>query len=250
MEYNDMQSVKYLLEKDVQEEYSSVADVMTFIKCVENALKGVLERKIATLKRSEVENEPSRVGLTTTTGISLEYLDRYPERIILNLKSLANYWHPDIKYRIDCVYKNLAGTKSGLSVDVVYKLDILTSMEDLDSQLEDYIKQSVEALMQASLIQTSDRDVLKAMYDCFYDSEDVDTRKYIERALKRNFYIELVEFVPTTQYADNTYFEVSEAVNIEKPVTTRRAVVSKKDNSCIIRGHYVLPKQNAYERGE
>ena len=247
MEYSDIHSIKYLLEKGIQEEYSSVADAMTFIKSLEDALKGVLERKIVTLKRSEVENNPSRAGLTTTTGISLEYLDRYPERIIMNLKSLANYWHPDIRYRIDGVYKNLIGTKSGLSVDVVYKMDILTSMEDLDSQLEDYIKQSVEALMQASLIQTSDRDVLKAMYDCFYDSEDVYTRKYIERALKRNFYIELVEFIPTTQYADNTYFEVSDAANVEKPMTTRKAVVSRKDNSCIIKGHYVLPKLNNYE---
>lgn len=241
-----MKNIENLLKSAEQVEYRSPSDILEYIKQLECALKMVLNEQISMLKRSEVENDVSRAGQTTDNGIPLD-LDTFPDRVTKSLVKFAQLWSPDIRWRVKCVYRNLSETNSGLSVDIVYKLEILTSIEDLQSQLKRVIDQGVEALMLSSLIRTSDRDVLKVMYDCFNDSEDVELRRFIECALKRNFYIELVEFVPGTQYADNTYFDVSEAVNVEKPVTTRRAVVSKKDNSCIIRGHYVVPKFNNYE---
>lgn len=239
--------IRELIEKVTDKKYNSIPEVIEQVKRIEKSLKYALGKMMSTLKRSDVGNNSMRSDLATPANLLLEESrDRFPKRIMDSLTELAKYWTPEIKWEINTVYET-ENKGECLLIKPLYQLKINSSIEDIEGEMNRYIKQCTDAILLGSLITTSDREILRDVYECYYLSKNELLKDSLKNTLEENFDIELKECVPNDQFANEEYFDTSTEFGIETPVTTRLVVISKKDNSCIIKGHYVIPKQKVYE---
>ena len=238
--------IRELIEKVTDKKYNSIPEVIEQVKRIEKSLKYALGKMMSTLKRSGVGNNPMRSDLATPANLLLESRDRFPKRIMDSLTELAKYWTPEIKWGINTVYET-ENEGECLLIKPLYQLKINSSIKDIEGEMNRYIKQCTDAILLGSLITTSDREILRDVYECYYLSKNELLKDSLKNTLEENFDIELKECVPNDQFANEEYFDTSTEFGIETPVTTRLVVISKKDNSCIIKGHYVIPKQKVYE---
>ena len=241
--------IRELMEIVTSKKYNSIPEVLDQVKRIEKSLKYALGKMMSTLKRSDVGNNSMRSNLVIPADLPLEYLYRFPKRIMESLTELAKYWTPEINWEINTIYVT-ENKGECLLIQPQYQLRINSTIDDIDGEMNRYIKQCTDAILLGSLITTSDMEILRDVYNCYSFSKNALLKEMLNNTLEENFDIELKECVPNEQFANEEYFDTSTETGIETPVTTRLAVISKRDKSCLIKGHYVLPKQNAYERGE
>lgn len=154
------------------------------------------------------------------------------------IRPLLSCIKPQIEWDVTPVFPHNVIEENGkfnLEIKVGYELQILSQL----NELEIYINKLLELLksLQRPYLKYSDDNLLYGIQQLLELSKGPQKDR-LEEFVEGYFEVKLVSY--EGEFASEDYFRLSTA-NVETPLTTVKAIVSKTDGICIEKGIYVEP---------
>lgn len=204
------------------------------------AIKDCLKRTVPYSTLADVRKDVDNIErlLSDELVSKFECDDTINKLFRKTIRPLLAYIKPQIEWDVTPVFPHLINSEKGrfnLEIKVEYELKILSQLEDLDRYLVKLLE--LVKSLQRPYLKCSDENLLYGLQQLLELSKGPQ-RERLEEFVEGYFDVKLVSY--ENDYSSDVYFRLSRA-NVESPLTTVKAIVSKTDDTCVEKGIYVEP---------